>query len=165
MITGTVIAIAAAVIGLSALGVSIWSGVETRRHNRLSATPHLRIDFDLVPSGKVAVTISNNGFGLALIDDFAVFLDGEILECDIAAGLKTALEKLGIVGQFYAYTPVGGDSLAAGEHKELLSFALGGDRTRDDVVHERLGRIVFEVGYRSLYNEEQRLRRSAIGGG
>src|ERR1051325_6864496 len=71
-----VIGIAATIIAISALIVSIWQGAETRRHNRLAFRPALAfgVEENSTDSG---IYLYNSGNGPALIKRFAVYVDGQ----------------------------------------------------------------------------------------
>src|SRR5688572_25280527 len=78
----TVTAMSAVFIALLALTVTIWQAALTRRHNRLSVRPHLRIDWLVSDEGtdeKVSVVLSNNGLGPAIIKRFQWKIDGKPL--------------------------------------------------------------------------------------
>jgi len=72
------------IIALFALATSVWSGIETREFNRLSARPHLFIERDFATSSlRLGVVLTNEGPGMAIIDEFNVGLDGDQLPGDI----------------------------------------------------------------------------------
>jgi len=72
------IAIPTIVIACVAVGISVWQGYVTRRHNKLSVKPileiHTSLSKDNTPMG---VSVENCGFGPAIINDFIVILDGK----------------------------------------------------------------------------------------
>lgn len=165
MSTDTIIAMSAVIIALASLFISVWSTIETRKHNRLSVTPHLKIDYFHKPSEPIKVILSNNGIGTALINEFLVLLDGASLSNIEAAGLSEALPRAGLVGTFYAYTPSGSDALSVGEQVILLLFD-----TDVPQIEERkkimacLSRITFKIHYESMYGDKFNLHTTAIGG-
>lgn len=161
--TDTVIAISAAIIALASLFVSIWSAVATRKHNRLSVTPHLRVDYSHKPGEPVRVILSNNGIGTAIIKNFAIYLDGTLLTAKAAGGLTEALSKTGITGYFFAYTLSSDDAVSSGEHMDLLSFSIKNNLEEMAKVQASLSRISFRIDYGSMYGDKFCLQRTALG--
>ena len=160
----TIIAISAVTIALASLFVSVWSAFQTRKHNRLSVTPHLKIDYFHKPSEPIKVILSNNGIGTALIKEFSVLLDGVTVLGVEAAGLSEALPKIGLVGTYYAYTPLSNDALSVGGQELLLSFDVPASQfgERQQIVAS-LSRITFEIQYESMYGDKFSLNTTAIG--
>lgn len=66
-----------AIIGSSALILTLATIIQTRRHNRLSVTPHLNTFLDRQPNGDINLYLFNNGIGPARITSTTVFIDGE----------------------------------------------------------------------------------------
>ena len=68
-----IIGISSVVIAICAIVVSIWHGVQTRKHNKLSCKPHLTTWMNS-DKGKAcySVDLINNGLGPALIEKFTV---------------------------------------------------------------------------------------------
>ena len=72
--------ISTTVIALCALALSIWQGMQTRKHNRLSVMPHLTTKTDRdVEKGFYSIKVINNGIGPALIEEFLVKVDGKVI--------------------------------------------------------------------------------------
>ena len=67
------IAIVSAFIALCALGLSVISLMFTRKHNRLSVRPHLRIDFCRKRPNDCKIIICNHGLGPAIIEDIYLY--------------------------------------------------------------------------------------------
>jgi hypothetical protein len=73
--------VASTVIALSALGLAIWQGYVTHRHDRLSVRPHLTAPVSTnVKDGIARLEVVNNGLGPATILAFEVLLDGKAVE-------------------------------------------------------------------------------------
>lgn len=154
----------AVTIALASLFVSVWSAFLTRKHNRLSVTPHLKIDFFHKPSEPIKVMLSNHGIGTALIKEFAVLMDGVPVPRGEAAGLGEALPRIGLVGTYYAYTPSGDDALSIGAHVLLLSFDIQAAQFEERrKIVASLSRIMFKIRYESIYGDKFCLSTTAIG--
>jgi hypothetical protein len=66
-------------VSLAALGLAVWSAYETRTHDRLTVMPFVDFSLDLVgpASEKVGISLRNDGFGPAEIEETGVYLDGK----------------------------------------------------------------------------------------
>ncbi|MFI8737441.1 hypothetical protein ACIGKM_16135 [Ectopseudomonas toyotomiensis] len=62
-----IIAICAAFVSLLALGITIWQGLLTRRHNILSVKPFIDFERHVSQKGNILFIIRNNGIGTAII--------------------------------------------------------------------------------------------------
>jgi hypothetical protein len=70
-------------IAILALTTAVWSGVATRTYNRLASRPHLQVLSLLATSSpRLGSEVGNQGPGIAIIDDFDLFLDGNRLPGD-----------------------------------------------------------------------------------
>lgn len=70
-------------VALAAIGLTVWEGLENRRHNRLSVQPRLAASIQAGRSGEgeyVRLAVENNGLGPAVISSFRVFLDGRVVD-------------------------------------------------------------------------------------
>ena len=91
--------ISTTVIALCALALSIWQGIQTRRHNRLSFRPHLTTWSNRdAEKGFYRIELINNGIGPALIEEFLVKVDGKVISGQgpepIEKGLKIIFPNL-----------------------------------------------------------------------
>lgn len=102
------------IVALAAIGLSVWEGMENRRHNRLSVLPHLEpIEADmasdtpiesehfLLPAAMdslyaVGYSLRNSGLGPAVLEDIVVFT-GE--EDGLASVPSDSMSYLQAVGQ------------------------------------------------------------------
>lgn len=67
------VSIAATVIALASLGLSVWQGRQTMEHSRLSLKPHLKVTLDFASNpGIREVYLRNAGPGPAIIKSFTV---------------------------------------------------------------------------------------------
>ncbi len=83
--TERIVVVAAVVIALCALGVSLWQGWQTRAHNRLSVLPNLEIyaHFDLpAPRENIGLYLVNTGVGPAKITRLDVYFDDKLVQND-----------------------------------------------------------------------------------
>ncbi len=84
MTTDKIISISSVIIALTAVCVSIWQGVETREHNKLSLKPYIT-SAPVVPGvgGENGIFVSNDGMGLALIKEASILANGKVFDLTI----------------------------------------------------------------------------------
>ena len=72
----TIASITAIVIGVCALGVSIWQGYETRKNYRLSVTPYIVIVINFTKGLEFGLVLQNKGVGPAVITKLNIKING-----------------------------------------------------------------------------------------
>jgi hypothetical protein len=157
--------VAAVFVAALALGVSIWEGVASRRHNRLSVRPALVMLSHMHGRRELCVLLRNAGFGPAVIQSFLV----EVLGDDGRPVTLTNPLDLRLnpgLGAHAAYGIVHpGDVIAAQSEVALIQFddsvAFGSPEHRDAL--KKLKRIVFRIRYESLYGEPLELVDTPFG--
>ena len=131
---------AALVVAVCALAVTVWQGVVTRKHNRLSVTPVLtlyRREIDGI------ITVKNNGIGPALIISQEVYFKGEPLEEE---SFQKAIPNLVDSGHLLP-----GAAIAPGDEVMLFKSAAYVDGSHMEVLQE----LRFRITYKSIYNEQR----------
>ena len=129
---------AALVVAVCALVVTVWQGVVTRKHNRLSVTPVLtlyRREIDGI------ITVKNNGIGPALIISQEVYFRGEPLEEE---SFQKAIPHFIDSGHLLP-----GAAIAPGDEVMLFKSAAYVDGSHMEVLQE----LRFRITYKSIYNE------------
>ncbi len=146
----SVISMSAIVIAVASISISVWQGLETKKHNRLSVRPNLEIYFTR-GSESTGFLLINTGLGPAMIKDNAIWCDG-VERRDLSANdLPEILEMTDVTMSF---GPTGrGASLQAGEQRDLIMF-------RNESLEEMKfswknipGRISYKIKYESMYGE------------
>lgn len=157
----TIIATCAVVIALASLVVTIWEGVQGRKHNRLSLLPCLRIDrLILSPYSQPTICLTSTGVGPAVIRHFSVTVDGKEVEGEDPRPVINAAKKLGITQICVAYTPDVGDIFAPGESKNLLElFDFPNDFAARSKLRLLLKRLEFRIEFASVYGEVASIER------
>lgn len=149
-------AIAATVIALIALGVSLWQGHLSKQHNRLSVTPHLRIDWHIEDGAPLRICLRNAGIGPATIRQVAIRANGTTYTNAEPLCVENALAALGIDAlNQRVYTPDPGEFMAVNEEYRLIEFV---HPHRDTALTNRAIaalRRAITVRYESVYGEEQ----------
>jgi len=151
------IGVSATVIALASLLLSVWQGLEARHHDRLSVLPRLTFK-NAFATGEphTGITLANKGVGPAIVQKFAIFVDGKPVESDDFAGWLNALSQLGINETWADFHYFGnGDALSAGETVFILVIAPNeqtpANRRRLENATRRL-RIV--IVYTSVYGQQ-----------
>lgn len=169
-----VVSVAATVIALAALLLSVWSGLESRRHNRISVTPKLALEIETETervtrrtylatelhgsSGSAELRLYNSGLGPAVLERMEVHVDGQKMAEDGAGGLRQAVAQLGLDEKsvYYGRHPAG-HTLREGSHALLLGFYIGGlayePYERRTVFLCALRRLGLRINYESIYGE------------
>lgn len=165
-----VVSLSAAVTAFAALGISLWQGIEMRMHNRLSARPHMRFEWDLISSTqrpKAQFRVTNAGPGAAIIRSFDLILDEETLSGDDATTLwRPVVDRFWPGSDHHRWTAWAierGDILAAGEVLDLLilSAAKSQDEMQAFVDLQTLrGSFAIAICYCSVYDECWQLHSS-----
>jgi hypothetical protein len=104
-------------ISVLALGLSIWSAAESRRHDRLSVQPSTRFWREGDARAKaVGLYIENSGLGPAIISDLRIYLDGNPITNldDISNATATNYKDVTPSWTFlpFAFTIKSGDRIA-----------------------------------------------------
>lgn len=152
--------IAASFIALLALSVSLWQGVITRKHNKVTVTPHLRFDIHIENDFAQRISVRNAGVGPAVIKNYTVHAGGSAFSFEDRKCTERALEKIGLHSLPYrAYVPDPGEYMAVSEEYTLLELPLAEPSPElVAAVQERLSGLIFEFEYESVYEVPQTAR-------
>jgi hypothetical protein len=152
------IALASAAIALMALVATIWEGVETRRHNRLSVAP--RLDFYSVRSTapdhpENYVALENKGLGPAIIKGFRMTIDDMRYKGLGSRNMAILVKRLGLYTRGIAFSsPELNDTFKPGESAKLLQ--VDPRKATPELLrrfNQACERIKLEVEYESVYGE------------
>lgn len=84
------------VISVSAISFTIYQGMLTRRHAKLSVQP--RVDWrieEVAVAGTLSLSLVNVGFGPAIVRDIAVVVDGEPVTTDSLEACRAIAGRIG----------------------------------------------------------------------
>jgi len=142
------IGVSGIIIALGAAITTIWQGILTRQHNRLSVKPIIRIDRNSTLNN-FNIELLNNGFGAAIIKSAKYFVDNiEIEDNNISAQV---IEKLELNDSYEHFQILTGESLSCGEQRSLFKSIGEIDSTK---VMDKFKRFSIEIKYESIYNEK-----------
>lgn len=150
------ISIASAVVALTALGVSIWQGYETRKHNRLSVTPNLVYYTQFSPTDKLqGFNITNNGLGPAIIDNFTIYVDDYLVNTQAASTWLEVIDKLELDRSWITYNWLEpGYAIRPDETVWLIAISET-DQTVENInlLKNVLPRLRIQIEYHSIYED------------
>ena len=163
----TILGVASAIIALCAFAISVWQGVVSRKHNRMSVRPHLTTwRHSSASRGYYQVDLINNGIGPALIEKFSVKIDGKVLPGTELEAIDKAMKILfpntsytmgkAYVGRGYAMAPKERCTIVS------VQFTGGAVPSPEIVEHALLSRADLEVRYKSFYGEEFKLETEKL---
>lgn len=145
-------------VAITALIVSVWQGVEMRKHNRLSVKPLLNftrnysdrfdlINNDTIQTKQYQLIIANNGTGPAIIKSFELYYKNKIINAkkgDLVWSEYVNLIQDNInVKQASSYDTE--DVILHGASKSLI---------RCDIIGNHLQNTKLIIRYESIYQEE-----------
>ncbi len=148
-------AIVTVIIAVIALSFSIWQGLETRRHNRLSVRPVLERVLDVKLNDDTLhymLAIVNQGTGPAIVKKFQFLLNGKTVSCNDYGTYHDILveeiqkSKGKLIGKIGFIVP---DSVIKdGEQRIIWELKFNKE---DDVT--LIDRLDLRVEYQSIYEE------------
>lgn len=155
------------VISLCAVALTAYGLYATRRHNRLSVTPHLADYTNKSATNEglvISYEVSNNGIGPAKIKTFALFREGkqfpkgkdDYVDSFVRAHLGNRL-KYDIRHSFNFGED---DSLKAGDTRHILNIFFPGAKSEDrEKILGMFEGIAIRIEYESFYGEKFVLER------
>ena len=165
----TVGSIVAILIGVLALAVSIWQGIEIRNNYRLAVTPSIRINHNWSPEAQYSgIGIRNDGVGPAIIKDFIV-TKGEnsyTLNEFIDIIMESVRENIGQHSikrlNYFLFDEF--SVLAVNEDQPLIWLSNGDKENRQNIILlcSAFEGISLEIRYKSLYGKEYTLKTNII---
>jgi hypothetical protein len=159
-----IISLSAIVIAISSLAVSIWQGFVSRRHNRLSVTPLLAIDFKFTSDACLnGIYIKNTGLGPAIIKSFCISIDDEKIEFEDYKLWEMAIKKCDFPPNFnLSIFVVTIDTIICRNDNYCL---LGIDAHKESIenrtiFYNNVKRFNFMIQYESIYKDKYTLNES-----
>ncbi len=151
-------AISTIFIACTAVGISIWQGWETRRHNKLSVKPILEIHTSTTEAAPLlGVWVENCGTGPAIIKDMIVYFDGQPIKVDSKEKAeniyRSAIILIDKVGLWHPHGS--GAVLKQGGKANIISYAKE-NWTIDgkEKFKKALSHLHFKFIYESVYTEK-----------
>ena len=150
-------AIATVIIALTAVFISIWQILSTRKHNRLSVTPLMRYYIVYNKSEmEQGIYLSNTGIGPAIIISYKVTVDGKETPKNRYLDWSLHTNKLDIDNSFVRFRKSNiGVTISKGETLPLLTACENIDKKQENKFLAALLRISIEIEYESIYRDQK----------
>ncbi len=156
MENNSILSLCAIIIALSALIVTVWQGIIMRKHNRLSVTPHIRIDHSYDSGvGMAKYVLKNSGIGPAIIVSLQLKIDGKIFPEQGYSMFKGVFKILDLdYDECLSWFPDLGDAIAANEETPLITCVCSAkSKTKYESIKKAIPRLGFIVKYKSVYGD------------
>ena len=148
-----IVAACAAAIALAALIVSVYEARATRKHDRLSVRPKLKLTTTFPVGKKVGLILSNSGLGPADVTASKLWLDGVELGAFDERTVNKVRDSLSVRPS--AFT-LGGQNFLKTDFDRFLLSVEPYDREQHQEFYELIRyRLQVEIWYDSLYGGEQ----------
>lgn len=156
MTADTWIALASVLIAVCAFFLSIWQMFLSRKHDRLSAMPHLLISFHTKETPpRFGIYLENAGIGPAIIKSFEVFLDGHNQEPFEHTAWLAIVDLLELDGEVTGMTIDPGEYFQVGKSCVLLSFKSKNSKLTLRQMRQTLQRLQIKIKYASIFGDAQ----------
>lgn len=147
-------------IFLSALALiaTIWHSYKVRQHFKLTVRPLLNIDYTTYSSDdKRGIYLENNGVGPAIVKNFFVYLDDELIINGNNGSWWDITVKLEIDTEFVQVFKFRANDSIASNCRQYLYYFEGANKVHTSYsgFNHSLKRIKIEVEYESIYKEKQ----------
>ena len=149
------------IIAVAAIGLAVWEGAESRRHNRLTVKPRIAGAINAGRDGRgeyVTMSIESTGLGPAVINTFRVYFDGALQ--DTTPGPGTTVWDSVLSAFAAGDTQINAHSIGTGYYfpagrQELLFEArrLQADAASAPLANQ-LSRLALQICYCSVYNAD-----------
>lgn len=145
-----------------ALGLTIWQGRATIRHNKLSTRPMIEVNRLYYKRGLREVIIKNNGLGPAILTSLKVMLNDKVIveaqnndRCE-QNDMTDFIKKIQLIKYPYStLSPSIGRSILAGEEVTLFTFEKDGlDSEALRVLYELDSELDIQIEYESIYKDK-----------
>lgn len=152
--SNTVIAVAASVIALAALFVSIHQGIQSRKHNRLSVRPAFNLVKDISKdTAHPGVFLTNKGLGPGVVKEVQIKVGDNWLAVQSVKDWRNALQRLGLNVEWVKWIAIeSGSVIAPNDHLSLLTIVDGptGESNKEKF-RSFLEKVKIRIRYESMY--------------
>ncbi|MDQ1772353.1 hypothetical protein GQR60_17115 [Labilibaculum sp. A4] len=142
-------------IAILALGLTIWQGSVTRKHNRLTVKPSL-IFFDnfLSDNHQKGLFIINNGVGPAIIKELTIIVNEKSVRIDNNKDdYRSVMQNLDLTSDKILYKVIPTGLYIPAQKNEPFLWAVN-DNYRDPVIVKGFDALNYIIHYESVYGEK-----------
>jgi hypothetical protein len=150
-----VVSVCGAVTASAALGLSIYMGYQTRRHNRLSVRPFLDDSLRISPAHtRISLSITNRGLGPAIVKRWTLLVDGQPYQKLGITDWATLTEYLKLTDKVtYGYF-MPHNIIAKDQTEELVGTETGAySAERARLYRNAFRRLTITLEYESFYGD------------
>ena len=142
-----------AIIGCMALIAAGIRNISTRKQNRISVRPSLRIERNVNKDQPIKIIIQNCGMGTAYINKFEIQVDDILVSGEYKNDMDRAINLLGLNGlDILGSLLDNGDELEVNE--TIILFEANPINSNDyEKICTALQQLTYKIKYSSVYNE------------
>lgn len=158
--------IGAILVSFCALGLTIWQGILTRKHNILSVKPYLDITWSNIEAERLACTLENNGIGTAFLNEITYFYQGQEFPIEDKLGYFALFQSMGLDDdasnvhithlQTHSSIPQGG-SITLFDFKSVVN-----DKGVHQVIASKIRNIEIQAEYKCIYGKTYQTSKSSL---
>lgn len=149
-----IIAISSVSIALCALGISLWQGYLTRKHNKLTVNPYGVIQIDIsAQSEQVGVHIRNQGVGPMILTSIKIRREDGCIDF---ADMSNVQESLGLQGEGFVFRICSGH-VSVLPNEDIWIISTTKHLSNKDLISRlktALNDSLIEITYESVYGEK-----------
>lgn len=150
------VSISAVVIALAALSLSVFEGIETRRHNQIRLQPNLNFErLYYSDNDRIGIYLKNNGLGPAIIKKTYIAFNGEVLDEHLGdAGWRYLDQHYQLVEKGYKSFWYTKDTLiTVGDSQSLIWIDSNSDKVMQNKFNDFLNQLSLTIVYESVFGE------------
>ena len=160
------IALISALIALLAFGLTVWQGLQTRNHNRLSSKPFLDFRWVNKPGDGLRCELKNLGLGPAFLNKIKFFVDDQEFNIENRNDYKFLFEALDfdlLVNQVGVLHVQERSALGVGQSDSLLVFCDSSvSKDNHELIAVKLRRFCVQVEYKCIYGISYKTLKSGL---
>ena len=151
-----IISISAIIIAVVSVVVTVWQGIETRRHNRLSVQPRLELTFALsYKEDKADFTLKNKGLGPAILGNATAVINGTTYNLNDTDRFFEFLDKMGIGSVSISFDNLEYEStVIPNETLTIFSVKISDLKNLGIKPPSIMTNVKVSIKYKSLYEED-----------
>lgn len=148
-----VVSIAAMFVSIAALAASMWQGIETRAHNRMSVKPDVyALKILGKEDGTQGIQIINSGLGPAKISALVLYLNSKKISSPDYIGSR--VKEIVGENEMVVWLKKANDlRLSEGESIDLFKVGISADENTRNSIRALLNDIELQIDYCSMYEE------------
>jgi len=149
------------IVSACALALTIYQAYLSRKHNRISVKPRLTTSTNFYHEGNIMffkTYLSNRGFGPAIINNYCVCVEDEIITIHDPNELFTIINKHfdGLLveahSEFYVFRK--GAAIGSQQEDLIAKIALNNSKVSTDMFQTKFKALNLLINFESIYGEK-----------